>query len=149
MQFSARLVRAAAALSLLLAVCDRPDADRQKPTPATHDARAGVGSTAERYSGVPVALDDSTLRFPSGATWIPGLYRLEYVGQVPAQVKAPYLLIAGYECTACDVTISLLFRSPSDGRVQRRNGYTFAARLCGRKEQPDARCGRAARQFAR
>jgi hypothetical protein len=89
------------AVLLLTAVvaCDRPD-------------------PAGRYAGVPVVVGDTLLRFPGGGDYVSGFRNVEYIGTIPARTRAPFIIIAGHECAACDAPPSVLVRSPSDGPVR-------------------------------
>jgi hypothetical protein len=77
---------------------------------------------AADYAGVPVVVGDTVLRFPSGAQYVSGFRNVEYIGAIPAERKAPFIIIAGHECGECDAPPSVLMRSPSDGRVRELAG---------------------------
>jgi hypothetical protein len=57
----------------------------------------------------------SKLVFKGGQTFETNLYELEYIGQIPADNKAPYLIFSGRDCNECDANISIYIHSPSDG----------------------------------
>lgn len=73
---------------------------------------------ATGYSGIPELVGDTLLRFPDGSEYVSGFRHVEFVGAIPAERKAPFIIIAGNECDACDAPPSVLMRSPSDGRVR-------------------------------
>jgi hypothetical protein len=75
-----------------------------------------------RHQGTPVVVDDTTLRFPTGAAFIPGFTDLAYIGALPAERKSPFIIMEGRECSDCDVPPSVLVRSPSQGRVKTTDG---------------------------
>lgn len=71
------------------------------------------------YAGVPVVVADTLWRFPSGAT-VPSPLRtkLEYLGRID-DAGGPYLVTAGFDCTACDagptVLLQTVVHEQSDG----------------------------------
>jgi hypothetical protein len=74
------------------------------------------------YAGTPAVIGDSLLRFPGGKEYVSGFSNVEYIGSIAAQRKAPFIIIAGHECRACDAPPSVLMRSPSDGPVRELTG---------------------------
>ena len=84
---------------------------------------AGCDGPAEagRYAGIPSVVGD-TLRFPDGSEYVSGFTGVEYIGSIPAETRAPFIIIAGHECDDCDAPPSVLMRSPSDGPVRRLAG---------------------------
>ncbi len=60
---------------------------------------------------------ESKLFFKGGQTFETNLFDLEYIGQVPANNKAPFLIISGRDCNECDANISIYIHSPSDGKL--------------------------------
>ena len=75
-----------------------------------------------RYEGTPIVIGDSLLRFPGGAEYVSGFTNVEYIGTIPAETRAPFIIIAGNECRDCDAPPSVLVRSPSDGPVRELHG---------------------------
>jgi hypothetical protein len=75
-------------------------------------------SARSGYSGTPEVIGDTLLRFPDGSEYVSGFRNIEFIGSIPAETKAPFLIIAGNECADCDAPPSVLLRSPSDGPVR-------------------------------
>ena len=101
-----RTVRGLAPIALLLATaigCDRM-------------------SAASAYVGVPEVIGDTALHWPNGAEFVSGFRGVEYIGAIPAERKAPFIIVAGHECADCDAPPSVLVRSPSDGPVRTFTG---------------------------
>jgi hypothetical protein len=74
------------------------------------------------YSGTPIVIGDTLLRFADGSEYISGFRNVEYIGTIPARTRAPFIIIAGHECRDCDAPPSVLVRSPSDGPVRELSG---------------------------
>jgi hypothetical protein len=74
------------------------------------------------YSGTPVVIGDTLLRFPDGAEYVSGFRNVEYIGAIAGQRKAPFIIVAGHECADCDAPPSVLMRSASDGPVRELAG---------------------------
>lgn len=73
-------------------------------------------------------VDGSRLVFKGGKTFETNLFELEYIGQVSAENKAPYLIFSGRDCKECDANISIYIHSPSDGKLdigQGQNSYRY------------------------
>lgn len=64
----------------------------------------------------------SKLAFKNGKTFETKLYELQYVGQIPVENKAPFLIFSGRECNECDANISIYIHSPSDGLLDVYHG---------------------------
>ena len=79
-------------------------------------------SAASTYVGVPEVIGDTALRWPNGAEYVSGFRGVEYIGAIPAERKAPFVIVAGHECADCDAPPSVLVRSPSDGPVRTFTG---------------------------
>ena len=88
------------------------------PFAAIAAAACDRNAARSRYAGVPAVVGDTLLRFPDGSEYISGFRNVEYIGSIPAEKKAPFLIIAGHECANCDAPPSVLVRSPSDGPVR-------------------------------
>lgn len=67
-------------------------------------------------------VNNDTLVFKGGNSFKTNLFDLEYIGQVKADQKAPYLIFSGRDCEECDANISLYIHSPSDGKLEVENG---------------------------
>lgn len=76
----------------------------------TSNTKDNINLTFEKVQG-------SKLVFKGGKTFETNLFELEYIGQVSADNKAPYLIFSGYDCDECDANISIYIHSPSDGRL--------------------------------
>jgi hypothetical protein len=59
----------------------------------------------------------SKLLFKGGQIFETTLFELEYIGQVSADNKAPYLIFSGRDCDECDASISIYIHSPSNGKI--------------------------------
>jgi hypothetical protein len=55
------------------------------------------------------------VHFAGGHRFDTSLHGAELLGALPAQDKAPFLVLAGFGCTDCDINRSLYIHSPSDG----------------------------------
>jgi hypothetical protein len=64
----------------------------------------------------------STLKFKNGDTYDPNLYQLKYIGQIPNDNKAPFLIFSGRNCDECDANISIYIHSPANGKLVVGNG---------------------------
>lgn len=62
-------------------------------------------------------VQESKLVFKGGKAFETNLFELEYIGQVPVDGKAPYLIFSGRYCDECDANISIYSHSPSDGEL--------------------------------
>jgi hypothetical protein len=62
-------------------------------------------------------VQNKSLLFKNGRSFETGLYELEYIGQIPVDKKAPYLIYSGRDCNECDANISIYVHSPSDGKL--------------------------------
>jgi hypothetical protein len=62
-------------------------------------------------------VQDSKLIFKGGQTLETNLFELEYIGQVSADNKSPYLIFSGRDCNECDANISIYIHSPADGKL--------------------------------
>jgi hypothetical protein len=62
-------------------------------------------------------VSDTKLIFKDGKSFDTKLYQLEYIGQIPVDKKAPYLVFSGRDCKECDANISIYIHSPSDGQL--------------------------------
>jgi hypothetical protein len=116
---SAFLALLAAVALALAAACgsaaERPRADTSGAAPAARPP--------DPYAGEPRVADDTTLEYPGGARYVSGFRYIRYHGRLPAATKAPFVVLSGIECSACDANPSILVRSPSDGPV--RPGIRF------------------------
>jgi hypothetical protein len=63
-------------------------------------------------------VDGSTIFFKNGQKVKTTLFDLRYIGQLATKHKAPYLILSGRSCTACDENISIYIYSPSDGEMK-------------------------------
>jgi hypothetical protein len=73
----------------------------------------------------------SALRTRNGDEFATRIYRAEYIGQLPARHKAPFLILSGFGCRDCDANRSIYIISPDDGPMgdegeQRRFSYPGA-----------------------
>jgi hypothetical protein len=62
------------------------------------------------------------LIFKGGNSYKTDLFDLEYIGQIKADPKAPYLIFSGRDCEGCDENINIYIHSPSDGKLRVENG---------------------------
>ena len=76
----------------------------------TTNTKDNIDLTFEKVQG-------SKLVFKGGQTFETNLFELEYIGQVSADNKAPYLIFSGRDCNECDANISIFIHSPSDGKL--------------------------------
>lgn len=77
-------------------------------------------------------VEGSKLLFKNGEEFDTKLYGLEYVGQVRAENKAPFLIYFGVDCIECDAEQALYIHSPDDGELlaeDGRNSYQFPGKL--------------------
>ena len=72
---------------------------------------------ATRHRGAPVVIGDTLLRYPDGSTLAMGLRNVELLGQLPALTAAPFVIVAGRDCTDCDAPAFVIVRAPGDGAV--------------------------------
>lgn len=69
-------------------------------------------SDAGPYAGTPEVVEDSVLRFASGAVYAPRVYGLGYVGAMRDGGGGLLLVLSGAECYACDAPRAVYFRAP-------------------------------------
>jgi len=67
-------------------------------------------------------IEGSKLVFKGGQTFETELFELEFIGQVPVENKAPFLIFSGRDCDGCDANIAIYIHSPSDGKLEVENG---------------------------
>jgi hypothetical protein len=67
-------------------------------------------------------IEGSKLVFKNGQKFETNLFELEFIGQVPADNKAPYFIFSGRDCNECDANISIYIHSPSDGQLNVGHG---------------------------
>lgn len=67
-------------------------------------------------------VDGSKLVFKNGRLFDTHLYELQYIGQIAAKDKAPFLIFSGRDCDECDANIAIYIHSPSDGPLTVENG---------------------------
>jgi hypothetical protein len=60
---------------------------------------------------------DKTIVY-DGGTFVTNLFDLEYVGQLNAIRKKPFLIFTGCPCDSCDLSNTLYIHSPSDGPLK-------------------------------
>lgn len=53
--------------------------------------------------------------FANGRTWQTSVIHAQVLGAIPAAGKAPFIVISGWPCDACDATSGVWIRSPDDG----------------------------------
>jgi len=73
-------------------------------------------------------VSDTKLLFIDGKSFDTKLYELKYIGQIPADKKAPFFVFSGRDCDACDANISIYIHSPADGQLiigGGRNCYAY------------------------
>jgi hypothetical protein len=99
---------------LLLGSCGTNDNSKsniiQTSDSLTTNSKTNIDWTFEKVQG-------SKLIFKGGQTFETNLFELEYIGQVSADKKAPFLIFSGRDCDECDANISIYIHSPSDGRL--------------------------------
>jgi hypothetical protein len=76
----------------------------------TTNSKANIDWTFDKVQG-------SKIIFKDGQIFETNLFELEYIGQVSADNKAPFLIFSGRDCNECDANISIYIHSPSDGRL--------------------------------
>ena len=62
--------------------------------------------------------EGSKLYFTNGEWLNTGLSDMKYIGQLATQNKAPYFILSGKRCRACDENIAVFIWSPSDGPMK-------------------------------
>src|SRR5688572_14823136 len=50
-------------------------------------------SKASAYVGVPEVIGDTALRFADGSEYVSGFRGVEYIGTIPAERKAPFIIV--------------------------------------------------------
>ena len=65
-----------------------------------------------------ISVKDKKIYFRNGKHLNTRLYDLKYIGQLPSNNKAPYIIISGRSCENCDENISIYIHSPSDGEMK-------------------------------
>ena len=60
----------------------------------------------------------SILHFPAKTTFATGFVEARFVGLLPVPGRAPYLVMAGRSCDACDARVTLYIHSPADGPMK-------------------------------
>lgn len=81
----------------------------------TNNAKLKTDLTFEKVEGSKIVFKDSS-------TFETNLFELEYIGQVPVDNKAPFLIFSGRDCNECDANISIYIHSPSDGQLKVDHG---------------------------
>lgn len=74
------------------------------------------------------SIKGSQLHFKGQHVFDTHLYDLNFIGQLSAENKSPYLIFSGRSCTECDENISIYIHSPSDGDIVTeygQNRYPF------------------------
>jgi len=107
--------------------------DNSSFTSAKHDSeQAPPSDTADQTSEwVFEKVLDQKLIFKNGKSFDTHLYELKYIGQVPVENKAPYLIFSGRDCDGCDENISVYIHSPGDGELDvadGKNRYQYPGR---------------------
>jgi hypothetical protein len=64
------------------------------------------------------AIEYGKLNYGEGKTFQTGVFEPRYIGQLPAEGKAAYLVFSGRGCTGCDANRSIYIHSPDDGPMQ-------------------------------
>jgi hypothetical protein len=77
-----------------------------------------IRHSAWSFSGI----EGSKLLFDDGKTYETSLYHLDYIGQIVIDNKDPYFIYSGIDCDSCDADISIYIHSPSDGKLNIKNG---------------------------
>ena len=78
----------------------------------------GCDASASPHRGTPVVVDDTLLRYPDSSTFAPGLHDLRFIGQLPAESRAPFVVVAGRDCNDCDAPPVVIVRAPADGPLR-------------------------------
>ena len=76
-----------------------------------------AGRRATRHRGAPIVIDDTLLRYPDGSTLDVGLRDVALIGQLPALNAAPFVVLAGRECTDCAAPAFVVVRAPAEGAI--------------------------------
>ncbi len=99
---------------LFLAGCGTNDKSKGN---SNQSADSLATKTKDNSNWVFEKVNNSKLFFKGGQTFETNLFDLEYIGQVSADNKAPYLIFSGRDCNECDANISIYIHSPSDGKL--------------------------------
>lgn len=77
-------------------------------------------------------IEERKLLFKNNKGFDTKIYGLEYVGQIPVENKAPFLIFSGIDCMECDAEQALYIHSPDDGELlveYGKNAYQFPGKL--------------------
>jgi len=75
-------------------------------------------STVEKNGWEFAKVEGRNIVFKDGSKYHTNVFDLQYIGQLRTSRKAPYLILAGRKCQACDESISIYIQSPSDGPMK-------------------------------
>ncbi|GAB3932849.1 hypothetical protein [Mucilaginibacter myungsuensis] len=105
------------ALPLTLSACRQRsnNTNQQKPDTIT-DSVGRPLATNDQWIFKNIA--DQKVYFKNNKSFTTNLYDLEYIGQLSAGTKAPFLILAGRQCKECDANISIYVWSPDDGPMK-------------------------------
>src|SRR5258708_6254975 len=67
-----------------------------------------------RIEGKKIILND-------GYTFQTNIFNLNYIGQLKASKKRPFLILTGVQCDSCDESVSIYIVSPSDGPLKKEH----------------------------
>lgn len=76
-------------------------------------------------------VDSNKLVFKDGKVFETELFNLQYIGQIPVEGQAPFLIFSGVDCDQCDANDCIYIHSPDEGKLSVGHGqncYSFPGR---------------------
>jgi hypothetical protein len=112
-----KMIRLLFLLTIFLLVVSGTSYNSYKPSghPSFKSNQSSINWTFDK-------IDGSKLVFKGGQIIETNLFELEFIGQVPANNKAPYLIFSGRDCNECDENISIYLHLPSNGQLKIDHG---------------------------
>lgn len=101
-----------------LFACHNPVKVSQSTTTITQQNKADSANNEWLFDKV----SGTVLKFKGGKEFNTNVFALKYIGQMPNDSKAPFLIFSGRDCNECDANLSIYIHSPSDGVLKVENG---------------------------
>jgi hypothetical protein len=127
-----------------LFIACRSPAERQ-PSDSQND-RSTLDQTIANNKWIFDSVHEQSFIFKEGHSFQTNLFDLEYIGQLPNENKAPFLIFSGRDCNACDANIAIYIHSPSNGPMNianDKNSYTYPGTLVNYEDKSPLQSSRA------